>query len=224
MFSPSPPPFPHKQNLCEWTLKCEKILLHLFDIPRIILFGSGLVFLFWFILLYLCNQVNFVTYNTNLSLFKKNLNPTFPKLWLYLLIGLQGLLLSEYSENFCMHFLLYFCPNIAFVTDIHPKVSKLLGRGCFHICCLLIFTDSISPATHILSILVFQIWYHALSRNVPKWLPLLLILLASDIELNLGPSLQNQFLSFMNWNLNSQVKDNFGGVGLIEAHNTIYDL
>ena len=35
--------------------------------------------------------------------------------------------------------------------------------------------------------------------------------------------MQNQFLSFMNWNLNSLVKDNFGRVDLIEAHNTIFD-
>ena len=50
-----------------------------------------------------------------------------------------------------------------------------------------------------------------------------LILLANDIELNPGPLIQNQFLSFMNWNINSPVKDHFGRVGLIEAHNTIFD-
>ena len=52
---------------------------------------------------------------------------------------------------------------------------------------------------------------------------MILILLANDIELNPGPPLQNQFLSFMNWNLNSLVKDNFGRIDLIEAHNTIFD-
>ena len=35
--------------------------------------------------------------------------------------------------------------------------------------------------------------------------------------------MQNQFLTFMNWNLNSLVKENFGRVGLIEAHNAIFD-
>ena len=47
--------------------------------------------------------------------------------------------------------------------------------------------------------------------------------MANDVELNPCPPLQNQFLSFMNWNLNSLVKENFGRVGLIEAHNAIHD-
>ena len=79
MFSPSPTPFPHSPNLSEFNIQCDKISLHWTDMLHIILLGSGLVFLFWFILLYLGNQVNFVTFNTNLSLFKKNLNTTFPK-------------------------------------------------------------------------------------------------------------------------------------------------
>ena len=153
------------------------------------------------------------------------MNPTLnlTPLWFFLLLFLQGLLLSEYPENFSVQCYLYFRPNFLSLIKIHPNVSKSLTRGCFHITCVLIFTDPISPATLLLSIFVFQIWCHALSRNVPRWLPLLLIILANDIELNPGPPLQNQFLSFMNWNLNSLVKDNFGRVGLIEAHNTIFD-
>ena len=144
-------------------------------------------------------------------------------MWFFLLLFLQGLLLSEYPENFSIQWYMYFCPNFLSLTKIHSNFSKSLARGFFHISCMLIFTDSISPATLQLSIFVFQIWCHAFSRNVPKWLPFLLILLANDIELNPGPPLQNQFLSFMNWNLNSLVKDNFGRVDLIEAHNTIFD-
>ena len=111
---------------------------------QIILSGSGLVFLFSFILLYLCNQVNFVTFNTNLSLFRKNvnytLNPT-PNLWLYLLV-LQASLLSEYLESFCIQLLLHFCPHFLSSTNI----SKGLALG-FHISRILIVTDSISSAT-----------------------------------------------------------------------------
>ena len=105
MFSPVPIPLTHNQNLCELTLKCEKIGLSWIGIPRIILFGSGLVFLFWFILLHLCNHVNFVTFNTNLSVFRKKdptLNP-IPILWLVLVIVL-GLFLSEYPEFFLLSF------------------------------------------------------------------------------------------------------------------------
>ena len=129
------------------------------------------------------------------------MNPTLnvtPKIWLFLLLVLQGLLLSEYPENFSVQCYLYFCPNFLSLKNIRPNVSKSLARGCFHISCVLIFTDSISPATLQLSIFVFQIWCHTFSRNVPKWLPFLLILLANDIELNSGPPLQNQSLSLMN--------------------------
>ena len=207
MFSPSPTPLPHKQNLIECNIKCEKIGLNWIHMPQLILFGSGLVFLLWFILLYLCYEVNFVTFDTNLNLLKKHRNITFPNLSFYLLVGLQGLLLSEYPESFSIQFLLHFCPNFPFLTNKHPNFPKSLARGCFHTSCVLIFNNSISTATFILSICVFQIWCHALSRKVPRWLPLLLLLLANDIELNPGPALQNQFLSFMNWNLNSLVKD-----------------
>ena len=71
IFSPSPTPFPHTQNLSESNIKFEKIGLNWIDVPQIIIFVSVLISLFWFILLYLCNQVTFVTFNTNLSLLKK---------------------------------------------------------------------------------------------------------------------------------------------------------
>ena len=132
-----------------------------------------------------------------------NLSP----MWFILLLFLQRLLLSEYPENFSIQWYMYFCPNFLYLTKIHSNFSKSLARGFFHISCMLIFTDSISPATLQLSIFVCQIWCHALSRNVPKWLPFLLILLANDIELNPGPPLRNKFISFMNWNLNSLVKE-----------------
>ena len=183
MFSPSSTPLPHKQNLSQFNIKCIKNGINWIDMPQVIIFGSGLVILFWVILLYICNQVKFVTFNTNLSLFKKNLNTTFPNLWLFLSLFSQGLLLSEYPESFSIQFLLQLWP-FPFLTNLHPNVSKCLARGCFHISCALIFTDSISPATLLLSVFVFQIWCHALSRNVPRWLPLLLIILANDIELN----------------------------------------
>ena len=210
--SPSSPyttPFPQRQNLSESNKKYENIALNWIDIPQIILLGFGLLFLFWITLLYLCNQVNYVTFNTNLDSFKKNSNPNVPQLWFYLLIALLGLLLTEYPEDFSVQLFTHYLPNLAFLTAINPKVYKRLARVCFHTSCVLIFTDSISPATCILSIFVFQIWCHVQSRKIP-WLPLILILLANDIELNPGPPLQNQFLSFMNWNLNSLVKQGVG--------------
>ena len=103
------------------------------------------------------------------------------------------------------------------------KNSKLLARYCFHISCMFIFTDATSPVVFILCVFVIQIWCHAQTKKVPRWLPLIFILLANDIELNPGPPSQNHFLNFMNWNLNSLVKGEFERVSLIEAHNTIFD-
>ena len=82
------------------------------------------------------------------------------------------------------------------------------------------------PVTCILSLMVFQIWCHSLTKNVPLWLPTILILLSNDVHLNPGPHFQNNFFNFMSWNLNSLAKDNFQRIYLIEAHNALfkYDL
>ena len=170
-----------------------------------------LVFMLWIMWLNICNQVSFVMFDANLSLFKKNVNPAlnFTPMWVFLSLVLQGLLFSEYPENFFIQWYLFFCPNFPFLKNSHRNVSNSLACGCFHVSCLLIFFESISPMTFMLSVFVVQIWCHRVCSNVPQWLPLLLILLANDIELNPGPPLQNQFLSFMNWNLNSLVKDSF---------------
>ena len=54
---------------------------------------------------------------------------------------------------------------------------------------------------------------------------MLLIVMSNDIQLNPGPRshFQNNFFSFMNWNLNSITKDNFHRVDLIESHNSIFN-
>ena len=222
MFTPNVTSFLRMQNLSKYDRKLEKIRLNWINIPQIILFGFGLISLFWLLLLHSCNQVKYVSFNTNLNLFKKKSNHVFPQLWFYLILVLSWLLVSEYPEDFIQFYLQYF-PNFAFLINLDPKISKHIARSCFHTSRVFIFADSISPGALILSIFVFQIWCNALSSNVPRWLPFILILMANDIELNPGPALQNQFFSFMNWNLNSLVKENFGRVGLIEAHNTIFD-
>ena len=87
-----------------------------------------------------------------------------------------------------------------------------------------IYSISVTPATCILSLVVFQIWCHSLTKNVPLWLPTILILLANDIHLNPGPHFKNNFFfNFMSWNLNSLAKDNFQRIRLIEAHNALFN-
>ena len=100
VFTPSTTPFPHMQNLSKFNTKYEKIELNWINIPQLILFGFGLVSVLWLILLHSCNQVEYITFNTNLNLFKKNSNFIFPKIWLYVLIVLLWLLLCECPEDF----------------------------------------------------------------------------------------------------------------------------
>ena len=99
VFTPCTTPFPHMQNLSKFNTKYEKIELNWINIPQLILFGFGLVSLLWLILLYLCNQVEYITFNTNLNLFRKNSNSIFPKIWLYVLV-LLWLFLCDCPEDF----------------------------------------------------------------------------------------------------------------------------
>ena len=191
MFAPNLTSSPHRQNLSRYNRKYEKIGFYWISILQIILFGLGLISLFWLILLHSCNKANYVSFNTNLTLFKKKPNFIPSQLWFYFLLLLLWLLLCEQPEDFIQFFLQY-SPNFALPDR---NISKRITQSCFHISCVFIFTDAISPETHTLSIFVFQIWCNVLSSNTPRWVPLLLILMANDIELNPGPSLQNQFLT-----------------------------
>ena len=109
----------------------------------------------------------------------------------------------------------HYCPYIASV-KIGRKTCKLLTRTSSTVSCIITFSQSVTPSENLLCILIFQICCHSQTVNVPKWLSLILVLLANDIEVNPGPHEKN-CLTFMNWNLNSLVKGNFERVDLIEA-------
>ena len=117
-------------------------------------------------------------------------------------------------------------PNVgAVLIDLVIDLRKFFSR--ITLCTLLsmyIFSIALTPAAYVLSLVVFQIWSNSF-KNVPRWLPMLLIVLSNDIHLNPGPQshFQNNCLNFMNWNLNSLTKDNFRRVDLIEAHNSIFN-
>ena len=55
--------------------------------------------------------------------------------------------------------------------------------------------------------------------SIPSWIIFSRILLSGDVELNPG----DKHFTFLNWNLNSLAKDNFGRAQLLEAHNSIFD-
>ena len=110
MFSPSPTPIPHRQNLNRFNIQYENIGFSWINVLQIILFGFGLLVLFWLMLLYLCNQVNYVPFNTNLTIFKKKSDVIFPNMCLCWFV-LQALLLSEYPEEFSIQFFFTLLPQ-----------------------------------------------------------------------------------------------------------------
>ena len=158
MFSPNATPPPQQQNLSDFITKYEKIEFTWINIPQTILFGFGLISLFWLSLIYSCNHVKYVNFSTNLNLFKKKSIHIFPPLSVYLWLMLSGLLLCEYPEDFFSQFFMHFHSNFAFSINLDHKGCKRFARSCFHVCCVFIFTDAMSPETHILSIFVLQIW------------------------------------------------------------------
>ena len=89
---------------------------------------------------------------------------------------------------------------------------------------LYILRISITPATCNLYLIIFQIWCHSYVKRVSRWLPIILIILSNDVNLNPGPGThsQNNLFNYMSWNV-SLAKDNFQRVRLIEAHNSIFN-
>ena len=106
------------------------------------------------------------------------------------------------------------------------KFSKLVSKTVFIVSSFYMFSIAHSQSCYILSLLVLQICCHSLRNNVPHWLQIIhwlliiLILLLNDIQLNSGPTSENELLKFMTWNL---AKDNFQRLNLIEATNSIFD-
>ena len=109
------------------------------------------------------------------------------------------------------------------VVNILLKFRKIVSRTIFSILSIYIYSIALTPATYILSLMIFQVRCHSFTIHVPPWLPTILILLSNDIHLNPGPHFHNSFLNFMLWNLNSLVKDNLQRIRLIDAHNSLFN-
>ena len=122
-------------------------------------------------------------------------------------------------------------PSIFLITDASdfPSInlqwlSRSLKVHTFNANSVVFLATSFSQATHILCIFVLTLFYTRHFRKITLWYFALILLLSADIEKNPGPnSFTSNYLTFMNWNLNSLAKDNFSKTHLIEAHNSIYN-
>ena len=175
-------------------------------------------------LLQLCNHVNFVAFNTNLCSQRKVATSKLPDcFWSYLSLTMLGLLFCECPDYPLLMFIISINQTYRSVVNFILKFRKIVSHSIFSIISIYIYSIALSPATCILALMVFQTWCHSLTKNVPLWLPTILLLLSNDIHLNPGPHFQDNFFNFMSWNLNSLAKDNFQRVRLIEAHNTLFN-
>ena len=98
---------------------------------------------------------------------------------------------------------------------LHPKIRSILLLTCLLAC-------SKSQVEHFFCILIISNISALTFKKIPRWLPCLLIILSHDIEKNPGPGYQNNFFTFMSWNLNSLAKDNFSRIPLLQAHNALF--
>ena len=174
--------------------------------------------------MYICASVSYVPFDVNLSIGIPKTHSISPNsISVFVSYISFGLLLCVYPENTLILYYTEFKPILLTLSNWAFKFHKLLSQLFFHISVILIFSGSIIPVACLLCICIIQIWCYAFIKKNPQWVPLILILLANDIDLNPGPQFQNNLFSFMNWNLNSLAKENFERVTLIEAHNSIFD-
>ena len=168
--------------------------------------------------------VRFVSFNTNLNkLEKNNVSDLHDFVSWMLLVSLGLLFVTECSLDAIIIGAFLICPELmATLLKISKPCNKLksllyLSLGIY------ILDNAVSSSSHYLSLFITLIICTFLTRKIPNWVFVLLLLLANDIELNPGPSYHENFFTFMNWNLISLVKNNFERMKLIEAHNSIFN-
>ena len=202
-----------------------KIKINLFTFPLISLLGLGLITVPFSAYLHQCKYVRYVAFNKNLSLLKKKVVVKSPPCsWTLLSFTvIIGLLLSKCDNAELL--LLFTCmnPNFEIILSIAIRFNKIISWILFSTLPIFMFSIAVSTAASILGLLTFQIWCLSCVKNIPHWLPIILIILSNDVQLNPGPRFENNFFNFMSWNLNSLVKNKFERVSLIEAHNSNFN-
>ena len=141
----------------------------------------------------------------------------------YLSVIMLGLFLSECEKEQILLNIIYANLNFGCVVSFVLEVRNIIAGNIYVLLFICLFSIAVTPATSTVCILVFQIGCLPFTKKIPSWLPMFLIILSNDIHVNPGPHFHNSFLNFMNWNLNSLAKENFGRVQLIEARNSIFN-
>ena len=177
--------------------------------------------LFCLIFNFISLKVRFVTFDTDLSLLRKNLNCHDDlsfflfSLWVHRLLYASlfdtGLLLFSFNDN-----LIYFFSKHGALICLQKFLYVKIHKICF---------NTFRYLTHLL----FYCVYLLLSMpTVAIWYFQLVISLSNDVSENPGligshDTANSRFFSFCNWNLNTLSKDDFSRIHLLNAHNAIHD-
>ena len=70
------------------------------------------------------------------------------------------------------------------------NLVNIYHRPFFYVSSTYMFYIATTPDSCTLCLLVLQNWCHLCTKNVPNWLPVLLVTLANDVHLNHGPILK----------------------------------
>ena len=200
--------------------------INIFSLFPIILFSYFYLTSFIHLLYIKFLKVRYFPFDVDLSINSRQIScdtSTSLNLWFVFL----GIIINEMSYEILIAWFTHVTPSLyPFFVNIFRKVF-LIRKTLQHllICSVTLYLMAIAttPVTHILSFVIMLISCNWFTKNVPLWIPLLLILLSNDIELNPGPLYHENFFTFMNWNLNSIVKNNFERINLIEAHNSLFN-
>ena len=179
-----------------------------------------------FITFSLCSshlKVRYVSFDTDLSTLRKSSAGKKDQSHLFLI--LFCLLICDIPPYITIAMLFHDPVDISSFVSIFSMRRKLISRVCPFFLSLNMSISAVCPSSHFLCLIVMFITCTLISRKVPVWISILLVLLSNDIELNPGPGLSynDNFFTFMNWNLNSLSKDNFQRVQAIEAHNSLFN-
>ena len=109
-------------------------------------------------LLHLCNHVKYITFDSNLCTRRKVTTAKLPDcFWSFLLLIILGLLFCE-CPDFPLMFIIFINSSCGSVVNLILRFGKILSRTIFSILSIYIYSIPFTPATCILSLMIFQIW------------------------------------------------------------------
>ena len=127
----------------------------------------GLLILLRLSCLHLCNQVTYVTFNTNLNLYskKKYISKSPQYIWLLLSIIMLGFLLCEFPKEPIQIFIICINPYFASVVSLILKFSRIISWAIFDTLSIYIFAAAVILASYIICVIVFQICCHLCKKR-----------------------------------------------------------